>query len=239
MNLSQYLNKTKQDKVSRYFITRKYLFLEKYLKCADKPMKALDIGSNYGLFTELLKNKGYDAFGIDVDKEKVGWAKKNCNANYKIGSAEKIPFKDNEFDVILLLATLEHIIDRATALKEINRVLKPEGKLIITVPNTASYFFIRSFLTYSLRGSKPWKNVHYQQNYFHWEHQIHQFVKIVDSRPILFLPFAEPKILSPSSLSNFEYTKGNWAWASAEPIFICTKRKSQLKDNTDTTLLST
>src|SRR3989344_8236918 len=156
MNILEFFYKTKQDRVSRYFIYRKYNFLKRFLKPGKEKKVALDIGSNFGIFTELLKNLGYVSWGIDVDKEKVDWAIKNCEASYKVGAAEKIPFKDNTFDVILLFATLEHIIDRPAALKEINRVLKKDGIALITIPNTLSYFYIRSFITYFLRGGKPW-----------------------------------------------------------------------------------
>lgn len=237
MELNEYLTKTKQNKVSAYFTTRRYTFLSRYLKNANGKEKALDIGCYLGLFTELLKKKGYDAYGIDVDKRFIKEAKKNSNRKYLVASAEKIPFKKNSFDVILLLGTLDHIIDRGKALSEINRVLKPNGKVIITLPNTWSYFFIRSFFTYMLRGMKPYKNVHYQQNYFYWEHLINQFLKIIDTRPILTIPFFEPKLMPRNFLSNFEFDKKNLASVSAEPIFICTKRKKRVEDNTDDTRL--
>jgi len=238
MDLKEYIVKTKQDKVSEYFITRKYLFLSKYLgEVSGSKKSALDIGSNFGLFTELLKNKGYDAYGIDVNKDKVSWAKKNAKAKYSFGTAEKIPFKKNSFDVILLLATLEHILDRGKALKEINRVLKPGGKVIITLPNTFSYFYLRSFFTYFLRGHKPWRNVHYQQNYFHWEHQINLFLKIIDYRPILSIPFFEPKLINKKRLHKFEHNKRSLSKISAEPIIICTKREKATLNNTDNTVL--
>jgi len=237
MELEEYLIKTRQDRVSQYFITRKYIFLDKYIEKNKGKMKALDIGSNFGLFTELLKRKGYDAYGIDINEKKVKWAKKNCRAKYMLGSAESIPFKDSTFDIVILLATLEHIIDRGKALSEINRVLKKNGKVIITVPNTWSYFYMRSFVTFALRGMTPWINTHYQQNYFHWEHQLNQFLKIIDSRPLLSIPFFEPKLISGMRLAKFEYTKKNLAWMSAEPFFICTKREKRVEENTDNTVL--
>jgi len=237
MELKEYLKKTNQDKVCSYFVTRKYVFLDKYLKNAEGRKTALDLGSNLGLFTELMRRKGYDSCGIEIDKEKVKWAKNNWKAKFIHGSAEKIPFKNNAFDLIIMLDTLEHVIDRNRALSEINRVLKPDGTAIITVPNTWSYFYTRSFLTFALRGMKPWKNVHYQQNYFFWEHQINQFLKIIDARPTLAVPFFEPKAISRTRLSKFEFERKGLAWLSAEPIIICKKRGIGVKDNSDNTNL--
>lgn len=232
------IEKIVNDKPTRYFVARKILFLDRYLPTvATNSKKLLDLGSNKGYLTEFFKNKGYDAYGLEFNKELVEFSKKNGKAKYMQGSVENIPFKDNSFDVILCLASLEHFVDRSRAMKEINRVSKKDGKVIFTVPNTWSYFFIRSFITFILRGEKAWKNVHYQQNYFHWQHQIHQFLRILDARPILAMPFIEPKLVWNSFLSNFEYNKKSLAWMSAEPIFICTKRIKEIKGDTDNTNL--
>jgi len=45
-----------------------------------------------------------------------------------------LPFKDNTFDYIVCSEVLEHIIDYQSALSEINRILKPQGKLAVSVP---------------------------------------------------------------------------------------------------------
>ena len=51
-----------------------------------------------------------------------------------MADAKKLPFKDNTFDFIVCSEVLEHIIDYQSALSEINRILKPQGKLAISVP---------------------------------------------------------------------------------------------------------
>ncbi len=233
--LDEYLNKTDHDKVSKYFITRRHIFLDKYLE--GKQGVSLDVGCGQGFFTEFLLDKGFDSHGIEVREEYLEFAKENGKANYSLGSAESIPFEDNKFDLIILFATLEHIVDRAEALKEINRVLKADGILIVTVPNTWSYFFLRSFATYTIRGMRPWKNVHYQQNYFYWEHLLDNFLRVIDWRPLLSIPFFEPKLISRSRLSKYEYGKRGFAWMSAEPIIICAKREKPINCNNDDTKL--
>ena len=237
MNLNEFIKLTKTDKATAYFVARKYLFLNKYIKQTSKIKRSLDIGSNYGLFTELLQSKGYSSYGIEPNNKLLSFARNHGVSKYSLGSAEKISFPDNHFDVILLLDTLEHIINRDKALNEINRVLKPNGIVIITVPNTLSYFYLRSFMTSFLRGQKPWKNVHYQQNYFHWEHQINNFLKIIGSSPILAVPLFEPKLIRKHRLARFEYSKPRLSCISADPVIICTKRTEPLKGDTDITNL--
>ena len=47
---------------------------------------------------------------------------------------ETLPFADDQFDLIALLDTVEHIADELAVLQECQRVLKPGGRLIVTVP---------------------------------------------------------------------------------------------------------
>ena len=51
-----------------------------------------------------------------------------------VGTAEELPFKDDAFDVVLSTQVFEHVEDPARALREAARVLRPEGRLILTVP---------------------------------------------------------------------------------------------------------
>ena len=51
-----------------------------------------------------------------------------------IGNVMNMPFADNSFDCVICLETLEHVENPFTALKEIHRVLKPNGKLISSTP---------------------------------------------------------------------------------------------------------
>jgi len=64
---------------------------------------------------------------IKVNMEKLPGVQIVCNA-------EKLPFKNNSFDKIMLRCILEHVIDPMIILKETKRVLKPEGKCVIEVP---------------------------------------------------------------------------------------------------------
>lgn len=212
------------DLVTKYFVSRKLIFLLRYLGQPKKGERLLDLGCGRGTFTEMFHNKGYDAVGIDLDPEYKNKLT-NRKAKYLTASAESIPFPNNSFDVILLLDALEHINNKKKALSEINRILKPEGKAIIAVPNILSYFYARSFLTYTIRGKKPWTNIHYHQDYFLWKKLISGFLKIIDIRPILVVPFFEPKLIKTSRLSNWEFNKKSLAWISATPVIICKKKQ--------------
>lgn len=107
-----------------------------------KPKKGermIDLGCGIGLYTLTLKKKGYDIEGVDLDKNKIKKAnyiskKTGINAKFSVADIAHLPFKNNEFDKVIFSDVLEHIKEDTAALKEIARVLKPNGRLIITVP---------------------------------------------------------------------------------------------------------
>lgn len=110
---------------------KQYLSGSKYKKHADrikdwvKEKKILDIGAGDGLITYLL-----GAAGIDNEPKAVEIAK-ILGVNVQLGDAYNLPFKDNEFEAILMADVIEHLDDPRTALKEAARVAPV---LYITTP---------------------------------------------------------------------------------------------------------
>jgi len=72
--------------------------------------------------------------GTDVDPEMVQFARENIDDIPRIRflemDATKMPFEDNEFDIVLSFGVMHHIGNWEKALEEISRVLKPQGFLI-------------------------------------------------------------------------------------------------------------
>lgn len=107
--------------------------------------KFLDLGCGEGrhCFGAYMSEE-IDVFGFDMSLSDVGKAKENFDqfnentsaksCNFGVADAKKLPFKDNTFDFIICSEVLEHIIDYQSALSEINRILKPGGKLAVSVP---------------------------------------------------------------------------------------------------------
>lgn len=107
-----------------------------------KNAKVIDIGCGEGVFVEEFYDQGWDIKGIDL--------------NYKSflvenGDVRNLPYDKCSFDAILFLDALEHLQfqDQIQALNEIFRVLKPSGKLLLSVPNLAHF---NSRLRFLLRG---------------------------------------------------------------------------------------
>mgnify|MGYP000352322874 CR=1 FL=1 len=98
--------------------------------------RILDIGCGIGIYSEKFFKEGAEVYGIDIDPENIEKAKKIFpGIHFEIAQAEKLPFKDNFFDVVFLHEVLEHVEDDKKAISEALRVLKPGGKIIIFVPN--------------------------------------------------------------------------------------------------------
>ena len=94
----------------------------------------LDIGCGNGNYlVDENRKKIRWATGIDVDKNSV--KKNKCLDEIAIGNIEKLPFKNNSFDIVTSLWVLEHIKNPEEAVREVNRVLKPNGIFIFVTPN--------------------------------------------------------------------------------------------------------
>jgi ubiquinone/menaquinone biosynthesis C-methylase UbiE len=87
--------------------------------------------------------------GYGVDFKVVEFQTHNLKA-IQVHLGEELPFEDASFDVVTMLAVLEHIEHEQAILKEIYRVLKPGGKLVLTVPSVWAQPVLE-FLSYRLR----------------------------------------------------------------------------------------
>lgn len=91
----------------------------------------LDIGTGSGENLEILSRFGY-SIGVDISISMIEYGRRQ-GRNVTYGNAENLPFEDETFRSVTALDVLEHVNDKK-ALSEIYRVLKPGGKLLVTVP---------------------------------------------------------------------------------------------------------
>lgn len=90
----------------------------------SKNTKILDLGCGDGWLTNYLVAKGCDCIGVDKTVEN--------NTYFRAEDASSLSFSDNTFDCIIMIEVIEHI-DPSTY-NEIERVLRPNGKIILTTP---------------------------------------------------------------------------------------------------------
>lgn len=127
------------------------------------PKQILDIGSNSGALTAKIAKIFPRAkmIGLDIHRESVEYAKKKYpHLKFEVADAQKLPFKNKSFDLILCLETIEHLVLPRKALREIKRRLKPNGTVIISMDSGNFLFnFIWFFWTRFGRG-KVWHGSH-------------------------------------------------------------------------------
>lgn len=103
-----------------------------------KPGKVLDIGCAYGVFLDVARQNGWQPYGVEVSHKSSSYARKNFNLNVFCGTLNEAKFQDNFFHLVTMWDVIEHVVDPLHTLKEIHRILKKDGLLLILTINTAS-----------------------------------------------------------------------------------------------------
>lgn len=105
----------------------------------------IDLGCGTGYYLFLLSSCGFklNLTGFDNDTKALSEAKDSLSKKIKfiVGDLHKMPFKDNFFDKAVASEVLEHVEKDEQVLKEIHRILKPNGILVISVPSINYPFF--------------------------------------------------------------------------------------------------
>ena len=100
----------------------------------------LDIGCAAGTFLVGMKRHGdWTLHGVELSPGVAEIARERHGLDVFTGTLEEAAYPDDTFDAITLWDVLEHLHDPAASLREIRRILKPGGVLIIRVPNLASW----------------------------------------------------------------------------------------------------
>ncbi|MBW2976543.1 class I SAM-dependent methyltransferase [Candidatus Woesearchaeota archaeon] len=111
-----------------------YRMIKKYVP-AKKSGKFLDIGCGKGEFLVFFSNKGYDAYGIEPDKDNARKINKLFGKNICVnGIIEKVEL-NKKFDVVYLCHVFEHLIRPDKFIEKIKKNLSPNGIIFLEVPN--------------------------------------------------------------------------------------------------------
>ena len=126
----------KPDSQGKLFELIKVAFLEKLFQKYPTPYtltpKTLEIGCGTAFVSLYFAKRGFEVTCLDTSKEVLAVAEKNFKSEgqsgkFIVGNAEKLPFKDNSFDIVMSFGLLEHFSDPKQAILEMVRVLKPGG----------------------------------------------------------------------------------------------------------------
>ncbi len=99
--------------------------------------KVLEVGVGWGeLACNIKKFKNVTLWGVDIAESAIEKVKSYLEDSQLVDlSTEKLKFQDDQFDAVICLEVFEHLQNPYHALMEIQRVLKPRGKLVVSVPN--------------------------------------------------------------------------------------------------------
>ena len=140
----------------------------------QKPTKMLEVGCGDGTMLNLLVASGIDARGVDASSSGIErCAAAGLRARCLDVSVDGLPFGDDEFDMVVSLETLEHLMNPYYALQEVRRVLSPGGRFLCSVPNPLTghpylypglfeYANFRRFLEqsgFAIKRVAPWQKV--------------------------------------------------------------------------------
>ena len=154
----------------------RYLFAQMLLDDAV----VLDMGSGVGYGSQLLAAKARSVISVDIVEECIRYAVKKYpdeNIDYLVADGHSIPLTSQSVDVIVSFELIEHLKDQSPHLLELDRVLKPEGFLVISTPNRIFYteerkeinpfhtheFDFQEYVTF-LKTTFPCVNVYFQNH---------------------------------------------------------------------------
>lgn len=157
------LPKSFPREVNKYLHQWMFHVLSEVVESIDgKEIKVLDLGCGYGRLSKELLDKfsNVKIFGVDISQYYVNLYNDSLSPRGKALKADlrKLPFKNNQFDVVFVVTSLMYLIakkDQLKALREIFRVAKPNAKIVIIERNKVAQNFLTLWGVVSfLRGRK-------------------------------------------------------------------------------------
>jgi SAM-dependent methyltransferase len=117
-----------------WFLARRRILLNVLERNLDQKgeLQVLDVGCGGGATMESLRRYGR-VQGMEISEEAVEYNRAR-GREVSLGYIERMPFPDSRFDLALALDIIEHVPDDLQALRELFRIIRPGGSLLITVP---------------------------------------------------------------------------------------------------------
>jgi len=197
----------------------------------------LDVGCGVGKTIIDLQKTGRRCIGVDPlqDISLLRARQRATEAGQELALArslgECLPFRDGQFDMVLLLSTLQHVADQKKTLKEARRVLKDSGHILVSVPMS------RSISTMFFRSGKP---AHFTRSF-----DIRELTRLLEENDFRvsevtgcgFFPPLTLKVLTlvnmllgprltRSAIAFLDCFAGRLPWAASSAIVLCEARSA-------------
>lgn len=171
----------------------------KFLKLIKKRGKIVDIGGGFGRYAPICVPNFKEYVIAEPSKELLEMAKKKwqkfSNIKYVNAFAQDLPFKENEFDAAIFIRVIHHIEKPEEVIREISRILKPGGFLVIEVANKIHFLNrIRALLRGDFNFKKDLRPIKIKS-----KNKKYSNIPIIDHHPL--------KIISILKENSFEVVK--------------------------------
>lgn len=115
-------------------------------ECIENKGRVLEVGCGLCHYRSFCRGDDYIGVDVNTSLRPDVWA-----------SANNLPFRNSCFDVVIMLDVIEHVVDVDSALAEVVRVLRTNGKLVITTPNTFGFGFYDSYVDKTHKHHFTWR----------------------------------------------------------------------------------
>ncbi len=131
------------EEIYRRFVLRDHVhFVRGALASAGGHGIVLDVGCGGGLFLGMLARRGVKVAGLDFSLEAAGIAWRKQGAPAVCATLSRAPFARGSCSVVTMFHVLEHLYEPPAYLDSAREILQPEGRLVVQVPNAASWQFL-------------------------------------------------------------------------------------------------
>jgi len=183
---------------------------------------ALDVGCGEGRFCRMLRAEGIAATGIDPTEALIEHARaRDPQGDYRIASAEDLPFADASFDLAVAYLSLIDIPDIGTAIAEMARVLKPGGRLLIANLNSFNTAGLEIGWTHDAKGRPmygldryleeravwcEWRGIRVQN----WHRPLGRYMRLLLEAGLTMTWFEEPEPTEGDAAAVEKYRRAPW-----------------------------
>ncbi|MDX1613302.1 MAG: class I SAM-dependent methyltransferase [Candidatus Promineifilaceae bacterium] len=140
----------------------------------------LEIGCAAGFFLKVAAAERWDVIGIEIMAPAVTYARDTLGLDVRAGVVEEANLPPASFDAIVMIETVEHLLDPAATLRTVHQLLRPGGVFLVAVPNYNS--LMRSLLGSSWSVLSPAEHL-----YYFTEHTLERMLAEVGFRSSTFI----------------------------------------------------
>ena len=121
-------------------------------------LSVLDVGCGSGFFSREAARRGAKVTSLDIAMQLLEQTRRKVQSERVNADACALPFTDGAFDLVISSECIEHTLDPRLALREIHRVTRPGGRLLVTVPNQTWHFSATIAHIFKLRPFEGYEN---------------------------------------------------------------------------------